>query len=75
VSDENFWLGHLHGYGVDDSNGDVWLDSMIDERGPHFTWTVFVRLSRARQVDLAAFLLAHIFSGPDTKKKESNDDA
>ncbi|WP_416968226.1 hypothetical protein [Streptomyces sp. 4F14] len=73
MTEDDFWLGHLHGYGYDDTNGDVWLDSMIDEPGPHFRWTVFVRLSRPAQVDLAAFLLTQIFSEPDTK--EPNDDA
>ncbi|MET8983259.1 hypothetical protein ABZX85_47610 [Streptomyces sp. NPDC004539] len=73
MTEDDFWLGHLHGYGFDDTTGEVWLDSMIDEPGPHFKWTVFVRLKRDAQVDLAVFLLTQILSEPDTK--EQNDDA
>jgi len=75
MRDDNYWLGHLHGYTYDDTTGKVVLDSMIDEPGPHHRWSVCVLLTRTEQEHLAAFLLARIFSGPDTKKKEPNDDA
>ncbi|QNP74997.1 hypothetical protein IAG44_40015 [Streptomyces roseirectus] len=71
MTDDNFWVGHLHAYRHDATTGNVMLDSMIDEPGAHHRWSVCVLLDRAEQVDLAAFLLTLIFSTPDTK--EPND--